>query len=59
LILRALLVLICSISGYFIAYYKMTAASPYAVFQAIFGFIIGLVVALLVIRVEKTFGSNP
>ena len=53
LILRALLVLICSISGYFIAYYTMTAASPYAVFQAIFGFIIGLVVALLVIRVEK------
>jgi uncharacterized protein YacL len=53
LILRALLVLICSISGYFIAFYTMTAASPYAVFQAIFGLIIGLVVALLVIRVEK------
>lgn len=53
MILRALLVLICSISGYFIAFYTMTAASPYAVFQAIFGLIIGLVVALLVIRVEK------
>jgi uncharacterized protein YacL len=53
LIVRALLVLACSISGYFIAYYMMAAASSYAVFQAIIGFIIGFIVALLVIRVEK------
>ena len=53
MIVRALLVLICSVSGYFIAYYTMAAASSYAVFQAIFGLIIGLVVALLVIRVER------
>ncbi|MDD3250421.1 MAG: PIN domain nuclease [Smithella sp.] len=52
LIVRALLVLICSVSGYFIAYYTL-AADSYAVFQAIFGLIIGLVVALLVIRVER------
>jgi uncharacterized protein YacL len=52
LIIRALLVLACSISGYFIAYY-MTATSSYAYLQAIIGFIIGLVVALLVIRVEQ------
>jgi uncharacterized protein YacL len=52
LIIRALLVLACSISGYFIVYY-MAATSSYAYLQAIIGFIIGLVVALLVIRVEK------
>ncbi len=53
MIVRALLVLACSISGYFIAYYMMAAASSYAVFQAIIGFIIGFIIALLVIRVEK------
>lgn len=52
MIIRALLVLACSISGYFIVYY-MAATSSYAYLQAIIGFIIGLVVALLVIRVEK------
>jgi len=52
LIVRALLVIACSVSGYFIVYY-MAAASSYAYLQAISGFIIGLVVALLVIRVEK------
>ena len=53
MIIRALLILACSISGYFIAYHTLAATSSYAVFQAIFGFIIGLVVALLVIRVEQ------
>ncbi len=52
MIIRALLVLACSISGYFIVYY-MAATSSYAYLQAIIGFIIGLVVALLVIRVEQ------
>lgn len=52
MIVRALLVIACSVSGYFIVYY-MAAASSYAYLQAISGFIIGLVVALLVIRVEK------
>ncbi len=53
MIVRALLIVICSVSGYFIAYHTMAAAGSYAVFQAIFGLIIGLVVALLVIRVER------
>ena len=52
MIIRALLVLACSISGYFIAYY-IAASSSYDYLKAIAGFIIGLVVALLVIRVEK------
>ncbi|MHB8137073.1 MAG: PIN domain-containing protein [Smithellaceae bacterium] len=52
LIIRALLALACSVSGYFIVFY-MSAASSYAYLQAIVGFIIGLIVALLVIRVEK------
>lgn len=52
MIIRALLVLACSISGYFIAYY-IAASSSYDYLKAIGGFIIGLVVALLVIRVEK------
>ena len=53
MIVRALLVLACSISGYFIAFYMMAEDSSYAAFQAIIGFIIGLIVALLVIRLEK------
>lgn len=52
MIIRALLALACSISGYFIAYY-IAASSSYDYLKAIAGFIIGLVVALLVIRVEK------
>jgi len=52
LIIRILLALACSVSGYFIVYY-MSADSPYAYFQGIIGFIVGLVIALLVIRVEK------
>jgi uncharacterized protein YacL len=53
LIVRAILVLACSISGYFIVYYMAAASSDYAPFQAIVGFIIGLLVALLVIKVEQ------
>ena len=53
MIVRALLIFICSVSGYFIAYHTMAAAGSYAVFQAIFGLIIGLVVAMLVIRIER------
>ena len=52
MIIRILLALACSVSGYFIVYY-MAADSPYAYFQGIIGFIVGLIVALLVIRVEK------
>ena len=49
MIIRALLVLACSISGYFIAYFY-TGEDFY---QAIIGFIIGFVIALMVIRVEQ------
>jgi uncharacterized protein YacL len=52
LIIRALLVLACCVSGYFIAFY-LAAPSSYDFLKAFVGFIIGLVVALLVIMVEK------
>jgi uncharacterized protein YacL len=52
LIVRALLVLACSISGSFIAFYLATPTS-HVILKASVGFIIGLVVALLVIMVEK------
>jgi uncharacterized protein YacL len=52
LIIRVILILACSISGYFIAYYSV-ADSPYLYFESIAGFIIGLLVSLLVIKIEK------
>ncbi|MEI6610124.1 MAG: PIN domain-containing protein [Deltaproteobacteria bacterium] len=52
LIIRIILILACSISGYFIAFYS-AADSPYLYYESIAGFIIGLCVALLVIKVEK------
>ncbi len=50
--IRIILILACSISGYFIAFYS-AADSPYLYYESIAGFIIGLCVALLVIKVEK------
>jgi len=50
LIIRFLLILACSISGFFIAYYSVADSNIY---KSIPGFIIGLSCALLVIRVEK------
>lgn len=52
MIIRVILIMACSISGYFIAYYSV-ADSPYLYFESIAGFIIGLLVALLVIKIEK------
>jgi len=52
LIIRIILILACSISGYFIAFYS-ASESPYLYYESIAGFIIGLCVALLVIKVEK------
>jgi uncharacterized protein YacL len=52
LIIRIILILACSISGYFIAFYSATD-SPYLYYESIAGFIIGLIVALLVIKIEK------
>lgn len=52
MIIRVILIMACSISGYFITYYSV-ADSPYLYFESIVGFIIGLLVALLVIKIEK------
>ena len=52
MIIRIILILACSISGYFIAFYSATD-SPYLYYESIAGFIIGLIVALLVIKIEK------
>lgn len=52
MIIRIILILACSISGYFIAFYS-AADSPYLYYESIAGFIIGLLVALLVIKIEK------
>jgi uncharacterized protein YacL len=52
LTIRIILILACSISGYFIAFYS-AAESPYLYYESIAGFIIGLCTALLVIKVEK------
>jgi uncharacterized protein YacL len=52
LTIRIILILACSISGYFIAFYS-AAESPYLYYESIAGFIIGLCIALLVIKVEK------
>ena len=52
MIIRIILILACSISGYFIAFYS-ASESPYLYYESIAGFIIGLCVALLVIKVEK------
>jgi uncharacterized protein YacL len=54
LIMRTILVLACSISGGAIAYYLSVAPnSSYIIPKSIFGLIIGLFVALSVIRMEK------
>lgn len=53
MIIRILLIVGCSISGFAIAYYTATPDSSYLIFESIIGFIIGLLVALLVIKIEK------
>jgi uncharacterized protein YacL len=52
LIIRILLILACSISGCAIAYYS-AGPNSYLIPEAIGGFIIGLLIALLVIKVEQ------
>lgn len=53
MIIRIILILACSISGLFIAYYSSSPDSSYLIFETIGGFIIGLLISLLVIRVER------
>lgn len=52
MIIRILLILACSISGCAIAYYS-AGPNSYLIPEAIGGFIIGLLIALLVIKVER------
>ena len=52
MIIRIILILACSISGYAIGYYS-TAPNSYLSLESIAGFIIGLIVAVVVIKIEK------
>jgi uncharacterized protein YacL len=51
LIIRIILISACSISGYAIAYY--TSSDSYLILKSIAGFIIGLLIALIVIKIEQ------
>jgi uncharacterized protein YacL len=53
LITRSILILACSISGYAIAYYLVDTNSSFWFFKSAVGFIVGLLVALLVIKIEQ------
>lgn len=53
MIIRIILILACSISGLAIAFYSAEPNSSYLILETIGGFIIGLLIALLVIKVEK------
>ena len=52
MIIRIILILACSTSGYFIAFYS-AADNQYLLYESIAGFFIGLIVALSVIKIEK------
>ncbi len=52
MIVRIILILACSISGYAILYYT-SEFNSHLIFKSIGGFIIGLLIALSVIRIEK------
>ena len=51
MIIRIILIIACSISGYAIAYY--TSSDSFLILKLIAGFIIGLLIALIVIKIEK------
>jgi uncharacterized protein YacL len=51
LIIKIILILACSISGYAIAYY--TSSDPFLILKSVAGFVIGLFIALIVIKIEK------
>ena len=52
MIVRIILILACSISGYAIAYYT-SESNSYLILESIGGLIIGFLLALLVIKIEK------
>ena len=51
MIIRIILLLACSISGYAISYY--TSSDSFLILKSLAGFIIGLLIALIVIKIEK------
>lgn len=51
MIIRIILLLACSISGYAIAYY--TSSNSFLILKSFIGCIIGLLIALIVIKIEK------
>ncbi len=51
MIIRIILILACSISGYAIIYY--TYSDPLLILKSIAGFIVGLFIALIVIKIEQ------
>jgi len=51
LIIRIILIMACSISGYAIAFY--TSSDSFLILKSIAGFIIGLTIALTVIKIEQ------
>jgi len=53
MLIRFILILACSISGLFIAYYSSSPNSSYLLLETIGGFLIGLVIAVLVILIER------
>ncbi|HDQ03546.1 MAG TPA: PIN domain nuclease [Deltaproteobacteria bacterium] len=53
LIIRIILILACSVSGLWIAFYSSVPDSSYRILETVGGFIIGLLIALLVIKVEQ------
>ena len=51
MIIRIILIVACSISGYAIAYY--TSSDSLLILKSVAGFIIGLLIALTVIKIEQ------
>ena len=51
LVIKIILILACSISGYAISYHSFS--DPFLVLKSFAGFIVGLFIALIVIQIEK------
>ncbi|HOU50078.1 MAG TPA: PIN domain nuclease [Smithella sp.] len=51
LVIKIILILACSISGYAISYYSFS--DPFLILKSLAGLIVGLLIALIVIQIEK------
>lgn len=51
MVIKIILILACSISGYAISYYSFS--DPFLILKSFAGFIVGLLIALIVIQIEK------